>query len=281
MGVNGVSENAAIIPEIWSATWYDELRANLPIANFFDKTPEHISELRFGDILHMSQFAKATGETLTDDKQNFTTEEATITDKTITINKRAHAGFEFTDLAQLQSKSFEAAAQSALMYSIAKQVEDAVTAAIVPSTSSPDHVIETASAGVLAAADVLNMRNLLSTQSVPNSERALFLAPSFYGDILGASTFISNDTVNKGAVASGEFGFPLYGFNTVEAQNLAADTGYGCHRSAIYLIMQQGLRLKVSDQHSNKKYGYIMTADLVFGVSQFDDERSVKITASS
>ena len=64
MAVNGVSENAAIIPEIWSANWYDELRANLPIANFFDKTPEHIGELRFGDILHMSQFAKATGRPL-------------------------------------------------------------------------------------------------------------------------------------------------------------------------------------------------------------------------
>jgi hypothetical protein len=281
MAVNGVSENAAIIPEIWSADWYPELRANLPMANFFDKTPEHIGELRFGDILHMSQFAKATGETLTDDKQNFTTEEATISDKTITINKRAHAGFEFSDLAQLQSKSFENAAREALMYSIAKQVEDAVTSAISPSASAPVHVIQTASAGVLAAADVLNMRNLLSIQSVPNTERALFLAPSFYGDLLGASTFISNDNVNKGAVASANFSYPLYGFDVVEGQNIASDTGYAVHRSAIYLIMQQGLRLKVSDQHPNKKYGYIMTADLVFGVSQFDDERSVKITASS
>jgi len=278
MSVNGVVANADLIPEIMSSLMYDELRANLPIAMSFERKYE--GDLVIGDKVKVNQIAKATGEILTDDTANFNPETMTISQIEIDVNSRASASFEFTDLAQLQSQSFEADAREALVYGISKQIEDAITAALLPSTSAPDHDIAPIAASDLAAADLGAMRSLLSAQSVPNSNRIFFAAPSYYADLLSKTSLTSSDYIPAGSpVTTGGFTFPLYGFTIVEAQNLAADIGYAVHTSAVQVIMQQGLRVKVSDQHANRKYGFILSADMVFGYKLMDNVRIVKISA--
>lgn len=277
MSVTGTIENANLIAEFWASEFYPELRANLPKANFFSRDYE--GELRLGDIIRVNQINKATGEIITDDKQEYNTETMSSTQYTITVDKRASAAFEFTDLAQLQSNDFRDAARDALVYGVTKQIEDTVAAALVPSTSSPDHDIAPASASDLASADVGNMRQLLSSQSVPVANRALFLAPSYYSDLLNKTQVTSSDFIPAGSpTATGAITFPVFGFTVVEDQSLSADVGYGAHRSALQIVMQQGLRMKVSDLHSNKKYGYVMSADMVFGLTLFDNTRLVKIS---
>lgn len=274
---NGVLENSNLIPEIWSAKMYDELRVNLPIASFFSR--EYEGDLRFGDTVKVNQIVAANGEILTDDKAEFSTENMTINQFNIVVNKRASASFEFTDLAQLQSMSFQQMATEALVFGLSKKVEDDVIAALLPSTSAPDHDIAPASAGVLAAADVAGIRTLLSIAKVPTSNRALFLSPSYYGDLLGATTLTSSDYITAGSpVMSGGFNFPLYGFSIVEANNLGTDVGYGVHNSALQMIIQKGVSVKISDLHANKKYAYLLSADMVYGFSLFDSKRIVKIS---
>lgn len=274
---NGVTENANLIPEIWSARMYDELRANLPMASFFSRDYE--GDLSFGDTVKVNQIVAPTGEILTDDKAEFSSENMTINQFSIVVNKRASASFEFTDLAQLQSMSFQNMAIEALNYSLSKQIEDSVVSALVPSSSAPDHAIAPASAGVLAAADVAGIRTLLSVAKVPTSNRGLFLSPSYYGDLLGVSTLTSSDYVPAGSpVVSGGFTFPLYGFTITEANNLGTDIGYAAHRSALQMIIQKGVTIKISDLHANKKYAYLLSADVVFGYSLFDNKRIVKIS---
>ena len=93
--VSGVSQVDSLIPELWSPMMYNELRNSLMFASFFEKSHEGIIQ-NMGDIVRVNQITAPTGEILTDDTQQFSSEALTIVQKTLTINKRASAAFEIT-----------------------------------------------------------------------------------------------------------------------------------------------------------------------------------------
>lgn len=276
MSVSGKTELSAIIPEVWSPNFYDELRASLVMGGVFSR--EYQGEIQNqGDKVRVSQIVAPTGEILTDDKDVFNREQMTVQEYTIEVNKRAVAAFEFTSLAQLQSLQFEQDAREALVYAVQKQIEDQVVAALVPSASAPDHDLTPATPGQLAAIDVANMRTLLSLQKVPKMNRWLFCDPQYFGDLLQSTNFISSEFIPAGsAVSSAEFASPLYGFRVAEADNLSADVAFAIHPSALQMVMQKSMTLKISDLHSQGKFGYVMSADLIFDLKLFEDTRIVK-----
>lgn len=277
MSVSGVSQMANLIPEMWSPIMYDELRNNLMLAEFFEKSYEGVIA-NMGDIVRVNQVNAPNGEILTDDTQAFASEALSITQKTLTVNKRASASFEISDLAQLQSQSFEGEVQQALIYAIRKKIEQDIIDALVPSTSSPDHDIAPASASDLAAADIAGMRKLLRVAKVPTNGLGLFLDPAYYADILTKTQLVSKDFQGGMPTENGNVG-NLFGFQVREHDLLSADIGFACHPSALQMVMQQGLRIKISDLHAQKKYGYLISADIVYGISLFDNTRIVKISA--
>ena len=279
MAVSGVSELSNLIPEIWSSQMYDELRSKILFANAFERRYEgEIKQL--GDIVRVNQIAAPSGEILTDDKAQFASEALSVSQNTITVNKRASAAFEITDLAQLQSLAFQAEAQEALVYAIRKQLEDDLISGLSAgvSTSAPDHDIAPAAASDLEAVDLGTMRTLLSLQSVPVQGRKLFLDPTYYGDILDSTKLMSRDYVAGNDSESG-VADKFMGFEIIEHDGLAADVGYAVHPSALQLVMQQEIRVKLSDLHAQNKYGYLISADFVYGYSIFDNKRYVKISA--
>lgn len=276
MSVSGKTELDNLIPEVWSARLYSELRNSIAFVNFFSR--EYEGEIRqLGDTVKVNQITAPSGEILTNDKAQFASETLTVTQQSIVVNKRASAAFEITDLAKLQSLQFQNDAVDALVYSIRLKMEADVLSALVPSASSPDHQISPASAGVLAAVDIASMRTLLSTAKVPVTNRALFLAPSYYGDILNSTQVTSRDFVAGNSAESGVID-SFSGFRIMEHNLLDADVGIAAHPSALQLVMQQEVRVKISDLHAQNKYGYLISADLVYGYTLFDNKRIVKIT---
>ena len=279
MAVSGTTQLANLLPEIWSSQMYDELRSKILFANTFERRFE--GEIRnLGDVVRVNQIAAPTGEILTDDTAQFASESLTVSQNSITVNKRASASFEISDLAQLQSLAFQSEAQGALVYAIRKQLEDDLIAALASnvSTSAPDHDIAPASASDLEAVDLGSMRTLLSLQKVPMMGRKLFLDPTYYGDILDSQKLMSRDYVAGNSSEAG-VADKFMGFEIIEHDGLAADVGYAVHPSALQLVMQQDIRIKVSDLHAQNKYGYLISADLVYGYSIFDNKRYVKISA--
>lgn len=277
MGVNGKTELDYLIPEIWSAKMYSELRNDIMFANIFSR--EYEGEIaNKGDVVKVQQIVAPSGEILTDDKQQFASSTMQVNQISITANKRASAAFEFTDLAQLQSLAFQADAQEALVHAIRLKLESDIVAALIPSASSPDHQIAPASASDLAAADLGTIRTLLSTALVPVSNRYLMLAPSYYGDLLSKTQVTSSDFVSGGNSAQMGVLSQFMGFQIAEHNLLSADVGYAVHPSALLLVMQQGIRIKVSDLHPQNKYGYLLSADMVYGFTLADNKRIVKIS---
>jgi hypothetical protein len=277
MGVNGKTELDYMIPEIWSAKMYQELRNDVMFANIFSREYEG-SIASFGDTVNVQQIVAPTGEIITDDKAQFNSSTMQVNRIAITANKRASAAFEFTDLAQLQSMSFQAEAQEALVYAIRLKLESDIIAALVPSASAPDHQIAPASASDLASADLGSIRTLLSVAKVPVSNRSLLLSPSYYGDLLSKTQVTSSDFVSGGNSAQGGVLSQFMGFSIMEHNLLGADIGYAVHPSAMLLVMQQDIRIKISDLHSQNKYGYLLSADMVYGFTLADDKRLVKIS---
>lgn len=276
--VNGKTDLDNLIPEIWSPNIYQELRNSLMLADVFNRDYEgDIANL--GDTVKVNTIIAPDGEILTDDKQTFQSEQMEVTQTTIVVNKRASAAFEFTSLAQLQSQSFERDAQEALVYAIRKKIEEDMIAMLIPSSSAPDHIIAPASASDLAAVDVAGIRTLLSLAKVPKTNRFLFLDPYYYGDLITKQTIASRDYVPAGSPTStGLISEPLYGFSIAEHDLLGTDIGYAIHRSACTMVMQQGVRIKISDLHAQKKYGFLLSADIVYGIKLMDNKRIVKIS---
>lgn len=278
MDVNGKTDLANLIPTIWSPTMYAELRNQLIFGSLFNRDYQGLIA-NMGDTVKINQITAPDGEILSDDKQQFNSELMNVNQVSITVNKRASAAFEFTDLAQLQSQSFERDAQEALIYAIRKQFEQDVIAALIPSASAPDHIIAPASAGVLAAVDVAGIRTLMSKALIPQSNRYLIMDPQYYGDIIQATTIASQDYIPAGSpTSSGMITTPLYGMTVGEHNLLPVDTAYAVHTSALTIVMQQELRIKVSDLHAQNKYGYLLSADFVYGIKLMDNKRIVKIS---
>lgn len=276
MGVNGKVELDNLIPEIWSAKMYQELRNDVMFANIFSR--EYEGEIKnFGDVVNVQQIVAPSGEIITDDKALFQSSTMVVNRIAITANKRASAAFEFTDLAQLQSMAFQADAQEALLYAIRLKLESDIIAGLVPSASTPDHTIAPASASDLAAADLGSIRTLLSNAKVPVSNRKLLLAPSYYGDLLSKTQVTSADFVNGNSAQQGVVS-QFMGFEIMEHNLLSSDVGYAVHPSAMLLVMQQDIRIKISDLHSQNKYGYLLSADMVYGFTLADNKRIVSIS---
>jgi hypothetical protein len=105
----------------------------------------------------------------------------------------------------------------------------------------------------------------------------LILDPIYYGDLVVKQTIASRDYVPGQPTITGVISDPLYGFNIMEHDILAADVGYAIHRSAATLVMQQDIRVQISNLHSNKKYGYLLSCDFVYGIKLMDNKRIIKI----
>jgi len=276
--VSGKTELDNLIPEIWATNMYDELRNQLIFGNIFSRDYEG-SIRQMGDTVKVNQIVAPDGEVLTNDKDVFNSETMVVNQFSVVVNSRAVASFEFTDLAQLQSQSFEREAQEALVYAVQKQIETQIIAALLPSTTAPDHTIAPVSAGDLDASDVAGLRTLLSLQKVPKTNRHLLVDPQYFGDLIQKTNFISSDFIPAGSpVSSGELNSPLYGFRVAEHDLLGADIGYAVHASALQMVMQQGMRIKISDLHAQSKFGFKMSADIVFGLSLFDNKRIIEIS---
>jgi hypothetical protein len=279
MATNTTVEFANVLPEIWSNTWYPVLKAKTPMMNFFGQ--EWASDLNVGDTVNVPQMSALTGEVISAGAAEdvLTPEALTISKIPIVVNKIYAATVDVSSLADLQSIAYQNMLRDELTSAVAQKIEAAVIAALVPSASAPDHDIAPAVASYLNATDVAGMRKLLSLQHVAPEDRALFVDPSFYSDLLGQTVFASADFVPAGSPsASGAISSPVYGFTVVEADKLSADVGYACHKSCFSMIYQKSLQIKISDLHAASKLAYRITAYLVAGMKLLDNKRLVKIS---
>jgi len=290
MPITTLAEVQDQIEKFWSPLFTKTLRESLLMGSLVNRDYEgQIKEL--GDQVRVSQIVDATGELRTvggtgsDDANAFETESLQTVKVDIKADKRAVAAYEFAELVELQSQigAEKSAIRESLMFAVEKQINTYLYSLVSPSTSSPDHTI--GSVADFNATQLLNCRKL-AAQAKWRKDKGWFalLDPSYYNDILNATTMTSSDYVGDDQpVVGGQVAKQRFGFNILEDNSRPEDTAVLFHPDFMHLVMQSQARFKVSDQHANKKFGYIVSVDLIFGAKLGIDgaKKHIKVTASA
>ena len=259
------------IQKYWSPMFTDELREALLLGSLVNRDYE--GEIKKGgDTVYVSQVNAPDGQLLTvgTDADTFDTEKVSTSRITIQASKRAVAAYEFEDLVSLQSQiDMEGSpARESLLFAMQKQINRYLWSLVSASAATPDHVV--ASVTDMASAAVAANRVLAGQAKWPQSKPWYALVdPVYYGDIMDDTTLSSTEFgASDVPVIAGNLGIKRYGFNIYEDNSLAADHGLFFYPDWLHMVMQKQVQVKVSDLHSQGKFGYIMSVDVVFGAAQ-------------
>lgn len=272
------SELSAIVPELWSSLFYPTLLEGLPFNSSVSRDYEgEIQSL--GDTVNISSFPQfdLAQEIAEDEKVD--ADGITVSNLQLIINKQVAKDYIITKKGLAQSLDASEQLRMLAMHSIMKKMQKIIIAEIVPNASAPDHSIAYDSGTTLALADILEAKELLDNQDVPDDgSRVMILGAAQWNDIFNITGFVSRDFIPAGSpLSSGSLPTPILGFLpklTTEAGNVA----YLFHPSFLTMAVQQDPQVNVYDMGVEGKRAQRVNMDVLFGVKQLDGLRVVTIS---
>lgn len=270
------SEASAIVPELWSARFYEVLLAELPFNTSISRDYENeIQDL--GDIVNISTIPEFDQATELAEGARNDADAVTMTKQQLVINKRLVKDFIVTKKAQLQSLPMMDKLREHAVYSIMKKMQSLIIADIVPSASAPDHQIAFDSGTTLALADILEAKELLDDADVPQSMRKAICGVAQCNDLFNITGFTSRDYIPAGSpLTQGAITTPVLGFD-VQMTSELGDVAYMFHPSFMTMAVQDQLSVSAYDLGQDGVRAARVNVDLLFGLKQLDDKRVVKI----
>lgn len=273
------------VQKFWSPIFEDQLKEDTLLPSLVSKKYE--GEIKAeGDTVYVSQINRPTAQlrTIGTNAETFDTEKLSTQRIPIQVTKRIVAAFEFKSLVQIQSQlaSKESKIRQALFESCEISLNNYLYSLAAASTSSPDHVLN----GVtdMNAAQV-NVQRKLASQAKWSKQDGWYLLvdPSYMSDILNATTLTSSDFgATDAPVIGGRVPLKRFGFNILE-DNSAGLVGFGgtlgsasedyalaFHPDFMHLVAG-AVNFKISDLHSQKKFGYIISCDFLVGAALGND----------
>lgn len=273
--VSGVADNPDMIPKIWSPIIYDELRERLAWLNIFSREYEgEIAER--GDEVTVNQIIAPVAQTLTNDKVKFATQAMETKSFKVKADRTAIAAFDITSRKKLQSIEFQAKAIEALVYAIQQNLETFMLT-LLRSNLVPelDFKITQSADPKLIVRDVTKLRAAMSRiGKVPFGDGNTFMGldPDSYSDLLTEKLVVGSDFGSVNDLMSGSVN-RLAGFGCFEHNGQGEYETFGVHSSAIQLVIQEMVTVKISDQHANQKLGHLVSAHMHYGANMFDNKR--------
>lgn len=258
------------VQKYWAPMFMKELRESTLLPSLVNR--DYDGEIKQGgDTVYVSQVNAPTGEMLTTgtNEDAFNPEALSTSRISVVANKRAVASFKFNDLVDLQSQigAENSAIRDALMFAVMKQLNDYLYSLVSPSTSAPDHVLNSVSA--LDATQLIAVRTLAGQAKwLKDGKWYGLIDPSYWGDILAAQTLTSSDYVGgEQPVIGGQLANRRFGFNLLEDNSLGTDKALFFHSDFMHLCTQKAPVFKISDLHPNQQFGYVISCDMIFGAA--------------
>jgi hypothetical protein len=266
-----------IVPQIWSANWYQSLLAELPFNSIVSKDWE--GEIKnLGDTVKISQFPEFSDATELAESAANDADAITVTQQSLVINKRLVKDFIVTDKASLQSLPAMDQLQNLAIYAILKKVQSIIIDDTLPSTSAPDQTIGYTSGVVLDLAKMVSAKKLLDAQDVPQENRHCVLGTNQMNDLLSIANFSSSDYVSgANVVSSGAISNPLIGFMPHMTTEVG-DVCYFFHRSYFTMAAQKDISVKVFDLGVQGIRAARVNVDILAGFKLLDNKRVVSIS---
>lgn len=290
MDVTRINDVQDQVQKFWAPMFMKELRESLLLGSLINK--EYQGDLKaMGDTVKVSQIAAPSGSTLTvgTDADTFSTEQLTMTQVEVKADKRFVAAYEFHDLAFLQSQldAQDSEIRSSLLFAMQKQVNNYLYGLVAPSTSAPDHTVT----GVtdFNAAQVAAVRYLAAKAKwVKDKPFWILASPQYYSDMLDDAILANSDYTNAvdSPVVSGQIVRQRFGFNILEdnsdgINSLSSDDDDQAlifHPDFLLFVMQREPQIQISSLHSQKKFGFVMSIDMVGGAKLGIDGAKKHIT---
>lgn len=262
------------VKKYWSDLFMPELRESNPLLALVDKTYEG-AIMRQGDTVKVSQVVKAVGETKVigaAGDNEFTPEKLVTSYVDIKADRRFVASYEFEDLVSLQSQitAERSDIRESLLDAMNTQINNYLYSLVAPVAAQALTGVAT-----LDAATLKSIRVIAGKQKWFKSPGWYgLLSPDYYGDVMDETKLTSSDFVNDQPTVGGEIMTRRYGFNLIEdnSDGLAAISPTPGNPSAIFfhpaychMVTQMEARFKVSDLHSNNKFGYVISVDMIGG----------------
>lgn len=262
------------VKKYWSDLFMPELRESNPLLALVDKTYEG-AIMRQGDTVKVSQIVKAVGETKVigaAGDNEFTPEKLATRYVDIKADRRFVASYEFEDLVDLQSQitAERSEIRESLLDAMNTQINNYLYSLVAPVAAQALTGVAT-----LDAAALKGIRVIAGKQKWFKSPGWYgLLSPDYYGDIMDETKLTSSDFVNDQPTVGGEIMTRRYGFNLIEdnSDGLASISPTPGNPSAIFfhpafchMVTQMQARFKVSDLHSNNKFGYVISVDMIGG----------------
>ena len=279
MAISEQQEVQDQIQELWAPVFTAELREAFVLASLVDRTYDTPELARMNDTIKVSQVNAATGFLLNVAKDSsnqaceFDSEPISTSQIDIKIDKRAGQAYEFCDLIELQSQISltRPDVRESASFAMNKQVNTHLYSLVAASTSTPDHTLTEATLD----ADVLTTLTKLADEAFwPEGSRWLLVDPTYHKDLLDSTTLVSSDFVGDRPVVGGNIVTERFGWKIVKDNSAAlkATVGQGTAGAALafmppfmHMVTQRTAQVKISDLHSNKQFGTLMSIDMVFG----------------
>lgn len=267
----------AITPELWSANFYPALLESLPFTAVVDRSYE--GEIRaLGDIVNISSIPQFDEATLIAEDERVDADAVTVSGQQLTINRQIVKDYIITERALRQSLDAENELRDLAFHSVMKKMQSLIIAATVPSASAPDHQIAYDSGTTLALADILEAKELLDAQNVPDDgQRYMILGAAQWNDLFNITGFTSRDFIPAGSPnSSGAFTTPLLGFQP-RYTSVAGNVAYLFHKSYMTVAVQQMPEVKVFDLGVDGKRAKRVNLTVLMGEKQLSNLRVVEI----
>lgn len=271
------TETSLIVPEIWSARFYDVLLAELPFNALINKDYE--GEIKnVGDTVKISSIPEFLEGEVVAESDRSDAEAVTVTQQSLVINSRVVKDFIVTNQASLQSLPFVEKLKEMAVYAINKKIQSLILSLIVPNAAAPDHAIAYDSGTTLALADLLEAKELLDAQDVPLSDRHIVMGSAALNDVFNITGFTSSDFLASGApLASGELPGQLLGF-APHFTTAVSTTSYLFHSSFFTMAAQQGMNVVVADLAGQGYRASRVNTDTLVGFKQLDGLRVITLS---
>lgn len=219
------------IPEVWSASILEALRAKLVFPSLCNRDYE--GDIReAGDTVHITGYDDVTVKKYTRGT-NITVDAVTDANKgTLTIDQSDYFAFKVNDLDKVQAKAdLTGNFTNSAAYNMALNVEKYISDLMDKAATAPAKTISvtTPSDAYLA---VVEARKQLDKQNVPTEGRWIVVSPDFYALLLQDSRFIEGTEAGHNTLLNGVVG-SVSGFTVVESNNVPTVSGKPSKQSII------------------------------------------------
>jgi hypothetical protein len=289
LGTDHISTTTAdvMIPEIWGNRVNNFYRANLKAGSFFEDWSEDVAG--GGDIVHIPNISEMSASGKTAGSQ-VSLSAPTETDVDLTINVHTHVAFILEDVVASKIKSSykaqEVYAKNA-GYSVAAELEDALLGLFTGFSN-----IVGDSATDLNDSNIRQSIAYLDAANVPMEDRAFFLHPNvIWTQLMGIDKFtLVQNTLGADPVLKGQIGY-LYNIPVIGTSRLSTVTGHKvgalAHKSAIAFATANIAggytedKVRLQKDYKLEYLGWLVVADLIYGVTENRNDSGVYIKASS